>query len=162
MVPGAAFLNRWGYTSRRPISTFGRRLLKGGILDQEFQLFLYIAKPYAYLITNGNDRTRVAAWLQMLCSIHGNTCCSGMKAIRNDYMMALLGSVGPFADLPSWKTLKPLAEAAKDSSENQPIIDPTGSEANEFLLEQPMPDDGAFCYIALTGEMIATNLNTQA
>ncbi|CAH1992630.1 unnamed protein product [Acanthoscelides obtectus] len=61
------------------------------ILDQEFQLLLYIAKPYAFMILNGNDRTRVAAWFQMLCSIHGGSSCSSMKAIRNDYLMALLG-----------------------------------------------------------------------
>ncbi|XP_023022037.1 uncharacterized protein [Leptinotarsa decemlineata] len=134
------------------------------ILDQEFQLFLYIARPYAYLIRNGNDRTRIAAWLQMLCSIHGKDSCSSMKAMRNDYMMALLGylqdlrAVGPFADLPSWKTLVPLAEAAKTAAENKPIIDPTGAEANEFLLNQPVPEDGAFCYIALTGDLISSNL----
>ncbi|XP_018571602.1 vasodilator-stimulated phosphoprotein-like [Anoplophora glabripennis] len=134
------------------------------ILDQEFQLYLYIAKPYAYLLKNGNDRTRVASWLQMLCSIHGKESCSSMKAIRNDYMMALLGylqdlrSVGPFAELPSWKTLVPLAEAAKAAAENKPITDPTGIEANEFLTNQPMPDDGAFCYIALTGEMVTSHL----
>ncbi|CAG9819672.1 unnamed protein product [Phaedon cochleariae] len=134
------------------------------ILDQEFQLFLYIARPYAFLIRIGNDRTRIAAWLQMLCSIQGRESCSSMKAIRNDYMMALLGylqdlrSVGPFAELPSWKTLTPLAEAAKNAAENKPIIDPTGSEANEFLINQPMPDDGAFCYIALNGDLVSSNL----
>ncbi|XP_056644785.1 uncharacterized protein LOC130450433 [Diorhabda sublineata] len=134
------------------------------ILDQEFQFYLYISRPYAYLIRNGSDRTRVAAWLQMLCSIHGNDCCSSMKAIRNDYMMAFLGylqdlrSVGPFADLPSWKTLPPLAEAAKAAAENKPITDPTGAEANEFLMNQPVPEDGAFCYIALTGDLVTSNL----
>jgi len=60
-------------------------------LDQEFQIFLYLAKPYASMITGGAERTRVAAWLQILCSIYGNECCSKMKAVRNDYMMALLG-----------------------------------------------------------------------
>ncbi|KAJ8966870.1 hypothetical protein NQ314_003264 [Rhamnusium bicolor] len=55
---------------------------------------------------------------------------------------------------------KPLAEAAKAAAENKPILDPTGCEANEFLMNQPMPDDGAFCYIALTGDLVATNLIT--
>uniref|UniRef100_A0A6P7H7Y8 Uncharacterized protein LOC114348298 n=1 Tax=Diabrotica virgifera virgifera TaxID=50390 RepID=A0A6P7H7Y8_DIAVI len=134
------------------------------ILDQEFQLYLYIARPYAYLIRNGNDRTRAASWLQMLCSIYGQQCCSSMKAIRNDYMMAFLGylqdlrPVGPFAEFPSWKTLSPLAEAAKAAAENKPITDPTGAEANEFLLNQPVPEDGAFCYIALTGDLVTSNL----
>lgn len=69
-----------------------------------------------------------------------------------------LRSVGPFAELPSWKSLVPLAEAAKAAAENKPITDPTGAEANEFLMNQPMPDDGAFCYIALTGDLVASNL----
>ncbi|KAL1509548.1 hypothetical protein ABEB36_004262 [Hypothenemus hampei] len=134
------------------------------ILDQEFQFFLYLAKPYASMITGGSERTRVAAWLQILCSIHGIECCSRMKAIRNDYMMALLGYlqelrvVGPFAEYPSWQTLKPLAEAAKLAAENSPITDPTGCYANEFLAEQPMPDDGAFCYIAISGDLVTSNL----
>ncbi|XP_066154668.1 uncharacterized protein [Euwallacea fornicatus] len=134
------------------------------ILDQEFQLFLYLAKPYAALISGGGERTRVAAWLQLLCSIHGNECCCKMKAIRNDYVMALLGylqdlrAAGPFAEYPSWQRLKPLAEAAKQAPENSPITDPTGCYANEFLAEQPMPDDGAFCYIAITGDLVTSNL----
>ncbi|XP_076254959.1 uncharacterized protein LOC143192963 [Rhynchophorus ferrugineus] len=134
------------------------------ILDQEFQLFLYLAKPYASMITGGTERTRVAAWLQILCSVHGNECCSKMKAIRNDYMMALLGYlqdlrvVGPFAEYPSWQTMKPLAEAARSAAENCPITDPTGTYANEFLSEQPMPDDGAFCYIALSGDLVSNNI----
>lgn len=135
------------------------------ILDHEFQFYLYLARPYAYLIKNGSDRTRAATWFQVLCSIHGPTSCSSMKAIRNDYMMALLGYlhdlrvVGPFAELPSWKTLPSLAEAAKAAAENNPITDPTGGEANEFLMNQPFPDDGAFCYIALTGDMVVKHLN---
>ncbi|CAG9766628.1 unnamed protein product [Ceutorhynchus assimilis] len=134
------------------------------ILDQEFQLYLYLIKPYAAMISSGTERTRVAAWLQMLCSVHGNECCSRMKAIRNDYMMALLGyvhdlrAVGPFAENPSWQTLKPLAEAAKLAVENCAITDPTGCYANEFLANQPMPDDGAFCYIAITGDLVTSNL----
>ncbi|ERL93968.1 hypothetical protein D910_11253 [Dendroctonus ponderosae] len=135
------------------------------ILDQEFQFYLYLAKPYAAMISGGAERTRVAAWLQMLCSVHGTECCSRMKAIRNDYMMALLGylqdlrAVGPFAEYPSWQTLKPLAEAAKLAAENSPITDPTGCYANEFLAEQPMPDDGAFCYIAISGDLVTSNLS---
>ncbi|XP_066257516.1 uncharacterized protein [Euwallacea similis] len=134
------------------------------ILDQEFQLFLYLVKPYAALLAGGAERTRVAAWLQLLCSIHGSECCSKMKAVRNDYMMALLGymqdlrAAGPFAEYPSWRRLKPLAEAAKQAAENCPITDPTGCYANEFLAEQPMPDDGAFCYIAITGDLVTSNL----
>lgn len=130
------------------------------ILDQEFQFMLYMARPYAHLLTNGPDKTRVATWLQILCSVHGPECCSAMKAIRNDYIMALLGylqdlrAVGPFSDYPSWETLPPLIEAAKKTYEDRPLTDPTGPEANEFLMDQPMPEDGAFCYLAVTGDLI--------
>lgn len=59
------------------------------ILDQEFQFMIYLARPYATLISNSDDRTKIALWLQMLCSICGDSC-SSMRGIRNDYMMALL------------------------------------------------------------------------
>ncbi|KAB0799677.1 hypothetical protein PPYR_07557 [Photinus pyralis] len=128
------------------------------ILDQEFQFFLFLARPYASLL-NSDDQTKIAAWLQTLCTISGRSC-SSMKAIRNDYMMALLGYVhdlrvaGPFREYPPWTTLRPLMEAAKWSAETKPITDPTGHEANEFLAALPIPQDGAFCYIALTGDLI--------
>lgn len=134
------------------------------ILEQEFQMYLFMARPYAAMLPNANDRTRVAAWLQILCSIHGDKHCSSMKAIRNDYMMLLLGYLqdlrasGPFEDYPSWKTLDPLVEAVKSSNRETPITDPTGPHVNEFLMDQPMPEDGAFCYIALTGDLIASAL----
>lgn len=66
--------------------------------------------------------------------------------------------MGPFADYPPWRTLPPLAEAAKTAAENKPLTDPTGPEASEFLASQPVPTEGAFCYIALTGDLIASNL----
>lgn len=61
------------------------------ILDQEFQFLLYIARPYAAMLKGRFDRTRVATWLQTLCTIHGEGACSSMRGIRNDYIMALLG-----------------------------------------------------------------------
>lgn len=60
------------------------------ILDQEFQFLLYLARPYAALLTNVDDRTKVATWLQMLCTIQDDAC-SSMRGIRNDYLMSLLG-----------------------------------------------------------------------
>lgn len=60
------------------------------ILDQEFQFMLYLARPYASLLHNNDDRTKIATWLQTLCTIHEGSC-SSMRGIRNDYMMALLG-----------------------------------------------------------------------
>ncbi|KAK4886813.1 hypothetical protein RN001_003084 [Aquatica leii] len=134
------------------------------ILDQEFQFFLYLARPYAAMLSNGDDRTRIAAWLQTLCTIHGRSC-SSMRAIRNDYMMALLGYIhdlrvtGPFKEYPPWTTLQPLADAAKQCCDSKPITDPTGPDANEFLAALPVPQDGAFCYIAITGDLIDSSLN---
>ncbi|KAL3266148.1 hypothetical protein HHI36_010333 [Cryptolaemus montrouzieri] len=132
------------------------------ILDQEFQLFLYLARPYAALMLNAEDRTKVCCWLQTLCTIQGN-CCSSMKAVRNDYMMALLGyicdlrAVGPFTEKPPWKTLPPLAQTAKETFDNTTVLDPTSTMANEFLQNQPVPEDGAFCYIALNGDLIESS-----
>lgn len=60
------------------------------ILDQEFQFLLYLARPYATLLTNVDDRTKVATWLQMLCTVQDDSC-SSMRGIRNDYLMSLLG-----------------------------------------------------------------------
>lgn len=60
------------------------------ILDQEFQFLLYLARPYATMLTNIDDRTKVATWLQMLCTIQDDAC-SSMRGIRNDYLMSLLG-----------------------------------------------------------------------
>lgn len=62
--------------------------------------------------------------------------------------------IGPFAEYPPWRTLPPLAEAAKMAAENRPITDPTGPEATHFLAKLPKPNDGAFCYIAITGELV--------
>lgn len=70
--------------------------------------------------------------------------------------------VGPFAEYPPIRKLPPLAEAAKlasASSEERPLTDPAGPEATEFLSHQPVPDEGAFCYIALTGDLIASSLS---
>ncbi|KAF2879031.1 hypothetical protein ILUMI_27125 [Ignelater luminosus] len=132
------------------------------ILDQEFQFFLYLARPYAAMLNNPDDRTRIAAWLQTLCTIHGDFC-SSMRAIRNDYMMALLGYIhdlrvtGPFKEYPPWSSLPPLAEAARLAAETKPLTDPTGPDASEFLATQPVPEDGAFCYIAITGDLISSS-----
>ncbi|RZC37152.1 uncharacterized protein BDFB_011118, partial [Asbolus verrucosus] len=131
------------------------------VLDQEFQFLLYLTRPYAALLPS-EDKTRTAAWLQLLSTIHGEAC-SSMKAIRNDYIMVLLGYlhdlriVGPFVDYPPVR-LERLDKAAKKSAKTNPVIDPTGPEANQFLLDQPVPDDGAFCYVALTGDLVASNL----
>lgn len=67
--------------------------------------------------------------------------------------------VGPFSEYPPWKTLPPLAEAAKMAAASKPsVTDPSCSEANEFMATQEVPDDGAFCYIAITGDLIASTV----
>lgn len=68
-----------------------------------------------------------------------------------------LRAVGPFIEKPPWKTLPPLAQLAKDAFDNTTVLDPTSTMANEFLQNQPVPEDGAFCYIALTGELIESS-----
>lgn len=148
------------------------------MLDQEFQLFLHIARPYAALLT-GHDKTRIANWIQILCSIHGKDCCSGMKSIRNDYIMALtswvywrlstfiyfdnlfvcsylydLRTPGPFVDYPPLKYLLSLPDATARMNDPRPITDPTHPEAEKFLCSQMIPEDGAFCYIAVTGDLV--------
>lgn len=137
------------------------------ILDQEFQYMLYLAKPYVAMLEGRFESTRGATWLQTLCTIHGEAC-SSMRGIRNDYMMALLGFIhdlrlaGPFADYPPWKTLPPLAEAAKKASDNKPITHPGNPDASDFISSQPIPNEGAFCYIALTGDLVTSSFGGPA
>lgn len=65
--------------------------------------------------------------------------------------------VGPFSEYPPWRTLPPLAEAAKLAAVSKPLTDPSCPEAHEFMVGQQIPDDGAFCYIAITGDVL-TNI----
>lgn len=60
------------------------------ILDEEFKFMLYLSRPY-YFIMKEQDRAKMQAWFELLCSIRGPNCCSTMKGIRNDYVMILLG-----------------------------------------------------------------------
>lgn len=64
---------------------------------------------------------------------------------------------GPFQDYPPWRTLTPLAEAAKIAAENRPFTDPSSPDANEFLSTQPVPEEGAFCFISITGDVVAAS-----
>ncbi|XP_014255131.1 uncharacterized protein LOC106669845 isoform X3 [Cimex lectularius] len=131
----------------------------GELLDQEFKFFLYIIQPYLTFITDPRIKLNVALWLQHLSRIQ--TCsCTVMKGIRNDYMQALIGYVqdirlvGPFQNLPEEDVLIPLAEAAEKLTENaKPIGTPLGREADNFLSMQPQPKNGAFCYVAVSGQL---------
>ncbi|XP_067012292.1 uncharacterized protein [Anabrus simplex] len=129
------------------------------VLDEEFQLYLYLARPYASLLTNPEDKTKAATWLQVLCTVQKDAC-PVLKGIRNDYIQALLGCVhdlrvsGPFESYPPWGPLRPLAEAARFAAEKKPVLtDPTSPAADNFLRTQPLPENGAFCYIVVTGDL---------
>ncbi|CAG2062731.1 unnamed protein product [Timema podura] len=132
-------------------------------LDEEFQLLLYLARPYAALLVCSQDKTKVASWLQTLCAV-GPKACIFMKGIRNDYMKALLGYVselrvvGPFQGYPPQETLLSIHVAAKSAAQKRPFTDPTTKEANDFLRSQPVPENGAFCYVAITGNVEDSNI----
>ncbi|KAK9509616.1 hypothetical protein O3M35_006885 [Rhynocoris fuscipes] len=133
----------------------------GTLLDQEFMYFLHMAKPYAALIPHPAGKAKVALWLQTLATIRV-TSCLAMKGIRNDYMQTLLGYIhdlrvtGPFQDYPSRESpLPPLTELAKlyPNASVMGITNPGCAEADEFIASQPKPENGAFCYVAVTGNL---------
>ncbi|VVC29822.1 Domain of unknown function DUF4485 [Cinara cedri] len=135
------------------------------LLDCEFQYLLHIARPYAALMTTVQDKTRVAKWLQKLCGIRMDVKCAKMKGVRNDYMMALLGYLydlrltGPFEHPPPDGPLENLESAMEKLKDSYPITIPSQNDVNEFLSDQPAPSEGgAFCYIAISGDLQATNL----
>lgn len=69
---------------------------------------------------------------------------------------------GPFKNYPPWKTLPPIAELAKIAAQNKPITHPGSPEANDFMASQIIPDEGAFCYIAITGRMLSSTVTPTA
>lgn len=142
-----------------------KKAVFSSLLDWEFQYLLHIARPYAALMTTIQDKTRVAKWLQKLCGIPMDIACSKMKGVRNDYMMALLGYLydlrltGPFEHPPPDGPLESLEIAIDKLKDSYPLTIPTQNDVNEFLLDQPAPaEGGAFCYIAISGDLQATNL----
>lgn len=58
---------------------------------------------------------------------------------------------GPFQE-PANRNIRPLPEAAK-LNKNRYTLDPMREDVCSFLNNQPAPDEGAFCYIAVTGEL---------
>ncbi|XP_043489335.1 uncharacterized protein LOC122515906 [Polistes fuscatus] len=131
-------------------------------MDNEFWFLLYQIRPYAASIPSPNARTIVTAWIQTLCRLSCNKC-SKMKGLRNDYAYALYGYVrdlriaGPFQDYPPMKYLDSLPEAARRAAKKYPLTSPFSQEADSFIMEQPTTEEGAFCYIAVTGDVIKTN-----
>lgn len=142
-----------------------KKAMFSSLLDWEFQYLLHIARPYAALMTTIQDKTRVAKWLQKLCGVRMDIACSKMKGVRNDYMMALLGYLydlrltGPFEHPPPDGPLENLEKAMEKLKDSYPLTLPTQTDVNEFLSDQPTPaEGGAFCYIAISGDLQATNL----
>lgn len=142
-----------------------KKAIISSLLDWEFQYLLHIARPYAALMTTIQDKTRVAKWLQKLCGIRMDIACLKMKGVRNDYMMALLGYLydlrltGPFEHPPPDGPLDNLERAMDKLKNSYPLTVPNQNDVNEFLTDQPTPaEGGAFCYIAISGDLQATNL----
>ncbi|XP_025425982.1 uncharacterized protein LOC112694654 [Sipha flava] len=142
-----------------------KKAIFSSLLDWEFQYLLHISRPYAALMTTIQDKTRVAKWLQKLCGIRMDMTCTKMKGVRNDYMMALLGYLydlrltGPFEHPPPDGPLVNLEKAMDKLKDSYPLTVPTQNDVNEFLTDQPTPaEGGAFCYIAISGDLQATNL----
>ncbi|KAF6213073.1 hypothetical protein GE061_010787 [Apolygus lucorum] len=142
----------------------GSQPVAGALLDHEFRFFLYMARPYTILLDRPVDKARLAIWLQTLAKIRSCSCLA-MKGIRNDYIQALLGYLqelrltGPFQEFPPLlRPLPPLAELSKlDPVENpkMPFTDPSHPLVEEFITAQPRPENGAYCYIAITGDPTA-------
>lgn len=142
-----------------------KKALLSSLLDWEFQYLLHIVRPYAALITNVSEKAKVAKWLQKLCGIRMDMACSKMKGVRNDYIMALIGFLynlrlaGPFENLPPNGPLESLEKAMDKIKDGYPLTVPTQNDVDEFLADQPPPaDGGAFCYIAISGDLQATDL----
>lgn len=123
------------------------------VLDSQFQLYLYMAKPRILLLKNRHEKLLASQWIQSLCNIN-TTSCTSAKFIRNDYMMALGGYLttghlaGPFLKFPP----VPLTSVDKIQKE-VPLTDPTHPRVEEFLKNLPKPEEGAFAFIALTGDL---------
>lgn len=129
----------------------------GKILDDLFQYYLYLVKPYAAMLARPSDRLRAGKWIQALCKVD-KTSCTLMKGRRNDYMMLLGGHlsnqdlIGPFEEYPP-SVLVPLDKLSLFKPNTQPITDPTHPKVSEFFREVPKPDEGAFAFITISGDM---------
>ena len=129
------------------------------MLDQEFRLFLYLVRPYAALLGNPEDKAKVCSWIQILCCVP-RTSCVAMKGLRNDYIRSLYGCLHdlrvtfPFSEYPP----SPPLPVPQTLPNKQRFTDPTSEAANEFLKKQPVPESGAFCYLAVSGEVVSSSL----
>lgn len=55
--------------------------------------------------------------------------------------------------MPLEEPLPPLEEKARETRKENPFGDPRGHQSEEFLIGQPLPENGAFAYINITGEL---------
>lgn len=135
------------------------------LLDAQFRFLLHLVRPYVFLL-GSSTKLRACQWITKLCSIHYNTKCIIAKGVRNDYMTCLVGYLhsnqllGPFVKYPG-DVLIPLPLAAKYQSENVSITDPTHPRTEEFLKSLSFPDEGAFAFIAVTGDLCSSEVNSK-
>lgn len=57
-----------------------------------------------------------------------------------------------------WKTLPPLEVLAAAGKKTRKPLHPSSEETDEFLAAQHIPTEGAFCYVAITGELLDSTL----
>ncbi|XP_055910385.1 uncharacterized protein LOC129944745 [Eupeodes corollae] len=128
------------------------------VLDEQFTFLMNLAKPNVEKLFNLSDRHRGRDWINFLSSI--DTKCFHMKGVRNDYAMLLSGYLlndellGPFLQAPIQK-LVPLGDLVKIVDMNNHMInDPSHPRAMRFLKDVPHPTEGAFAFLAVTGNIV--------
>ncbi|XP_011299792.1 uncharacterized protein [Fopius arisanus] len=131
-------------------------------LETEFWFLLYQIRPCAAIMPCPYSKSKVIHWIYTLCRLSAKKCFK-MKTLRNDYAYSLLSYVidlkvaGPFEDSPPRRKLPPLAEIAKKIAEKYPITSPYNCQANSFMDAQPALEEGAICYVAVTGNQFDPN-----
>ncbi|XP_055841765.1 uncharacterized protein LOC129908944 [Episyrphus balteatus] len=127
------------------------------ILDNQFEFLIRLADQNVEKLSDISDRRRGRQWIKFLSSI--DTPCFHMKGVRNDYAMLLAGYVlndelpGPFLQSPIEKLI-PLDELVKIiDMKNHMVIDPSHPKAMRFLKDVPHPKEGAFAFLAVTGNI---------
>ncbi|XP_015125461.1 uncharacterized protein LOC107047221 [Diachasma alloeum] len=131
-------------------------------LENEFWFLLYHIRPCAAIMPCPASKSKVIHWIYALCRLSAKKCHK-MKNLRNEYTYSLYSYVidlkvaGPFEESPPRRKLPPLAELAKKTAERYPITSPYNSQANSFMEAQPAPEEGAICYVAVTGNMFDPN-----
>lgn len=127
------------------------------VLDEQFAFLIKIAEANVDILSDHSDRQRGRQWVKFLSSI--NTDCIDMKGVRNDYVMLLAGYVlndellGPFLQVPIEKLISLHELVQIVDMQNHMVIDPSHPKAKRFLKDVPHPTEGAFCFVAVTGDL---------